>query len=160
MAQLTRKQKLFICQCFAEFKSHDQIIREFEQEFGFRVYKSRLMYYSHESKWPDLIQDLREAWTKGLVKEAIANKRMRLRMLQKVYDEAMAPAYAGTDKESGKDKFTFTPSAAVSALSQAQDEVEGKQMRVTGSDGGAVKFKVVWDDYDGFGNGDNGDKKS
>lgn len=141
MPALSHDQKLFICQRLAEFRSIRDVVKDFNERFGVWIFHGQVDYYQTKEKWKAIIDQLRDNFAKELTKDAIANKRVRLRMLQQVYDEAMDKAYSGTDK-SGRDKFVFSPMAAVAAVRQAQEEVEGRKVRLAGHDG--EELKISW----------------
>ena len=140
--KLTHKHKVFICQKLAECESLEGVIGAFEQEFGERIFKSRVIYYRDAPKWSGLIRELHEKWLAGLTEEIMAKKRIRLRRLDAVYQKSMESAFAGCD-QFGNEKHTFSPTGAVSAIKQAQEEVEGRKVRLAGHDGKGLKLSLA-----------------
>lgn len=139
---LTARQKHFICKRLAQFDSIPKVIKAFEDVFGEKLYNSRVIYYRDSPTWAKLIQDLRDAWNEKAVDEIMSSKRIRLQRLDEVYTEAMKQAFAGCDKF-GNEKYTFSPMGAVAALKQAQEETEGRKVRLAGHDGQQLKLSLT-----------------
>jgi len=124
MAALTKAQKVELCQALAQFWESKQIKEHFRKTHEIELTDRQLSYYRHESEeWKELTKALRERFLDGITEVAIAHKRVRLQVMQD-----RIPGAALKD--------------VVKAVRQAQLEVEGNKVKVTGHDDGPVVFKL------------------
>lgn len=126
MARLNADQKQELAQLIAERKTYDAIVKYFKDIHSLTIFKSQIVQYMRAEKWAPVIQEKREAWDKDLSSEYLASKRNRLIALEEARASAMEGGFTGTDKESGKEIHKNAPAAAVAAVKQAQEEIEGK----------------------------------
>ena len=129
MAKLDADKKQELVQLIAERKTQLAIVKHFKDKHGLIVHEGQIQQYKKSPKWIPVIREKREAWDKELSSEYLASKRNRLEALEKARISAMEGGFTGTDKESGKQIFKNSPAAAVAAIRQAQEEIEGTKIR-------------------------------
>ena len=98
MAALNNEIKAFIVQSLACFDSPTQVATAVRDSFG--VVVSRQQVEAHDptrksskglaKRWVTLFEDTRSGFREEMVKEPIANRSVRLRALQRMFDEAEA----------------------------------------------------------------------
>jgi len=143
MARLNADQKQELAQLLAERKTWNAIVKYFKDNHGLTVHKGQIKQYKNAPKWQTVIREKREAWDRTLSSEYLASKRNRLRALEEARASAMEPGFAGTTKD-GRDIYKNQPAAAVAAVKQAQEEIEGKKLRHehSGPDGGPIDIRL------------------
>ena len=119
MGQLKKEEKEKLCQMCAEFTSYSEIIKYFKEVFNQHIDNQQIAYYKRTEPWKDIILKIREIWNKGIAEEPFANKRERMKALQKVHDKSM-------------EKDTFHPGPAATTLKLAQEEMEGRKFHLLG----------------------------
>jgi len=98
MAALNNEIKAFIVQSLACFDSPTQVATAVRDGFG--VVVSRQQVETHDptrksskglaKRWVTLFEDTRSSFREEMVKEPIANRSVRLRALQRMFEEAEA----------------------------------------------------------------------
>lgn len=141
VVRLTRKQKFRLCTMIAEYFTYAEIRKAFRKE-KLKVNDELIAYYKRTPKWKALIEQLREEWTKAVAEESMSNKRVRLRRLDAAYARAMEWQVTGMDKL-GNPIEKCNPGAAVAALRQAQEEMEGKGLKIAAGKGAVLEIRYV-----------------
>jgi hypothetical protein len=116
--KLTDEQKIWLVQRAAAFESAGTIIKSLQQEFGITLCRAAVHYYNPNTctgkrlsaKWKTLFYETRKAIIAGGMEIGVANKRVRLRRLETMAQDAMdggdfnsaAKALAQAARETGR----------------------------------------------------------
>lgn len=125
--KLSADEQTQVCQWLAEMYNSQEVADFVEERYHISITESNVRTsYLHSPKWKPIIAALREDFLSNLNKIPIANKSVRLKYLQKVYKEAMTWRVAAYSRD-GIAIEKLKVGAAIQAISQAQDEIEGKR---------------------------------
>jgi hypothetical protein len=95
--QLTTEQKIYLVQRVAAFDSTRAVIKSMQEEFGIKLSRCSVHYYNPNThtgqrcaeKWKTLFYETRKAIIAGGMEIGVANKRVRLRRLETMAQDAM-----------------------------------------------------------------------
>jgi len=135
MAKLTEPQKLFIVKALACFDSPTRVANSFREEFGIELSRAQVAKYDPTkaaggemaAKLIVVFDETRKAFKEGAGEVPIANKAVRLRSLNRMFEKA-----------EGQGNMVF----AAQMLEQAAKEVGGmftNRRELTGAEGGPIQ---------------------
>lgn len=92
--KLTGEQIAFILQGLAEFEGQDTIVAEFKDAFPDQsICQQGVSHYNCSPEFAPEIKKLRDKWREDLESVPIANKKVRLKALDKVFKELMGEGH-------------------------------------------------------------------
>ena len=124
-----RAKRLQVCIWSAGMKTIGQIVKLYNEKFDDETNNKLIWRIRHTKKWAQVISYLRGRFLKDLIAIPIANKAIRLKYLQKIYDEAMTERITKTG-EFG-DVWALQVGAATKAIEAARTEIEGSKPSVS-----------------------------
>ena len=153
------RHKRFFCQCLAEFMPPQELaavtLEKFAEDFREKIAEIgtegflkwvyyRIEYYAYHpdaKKWQDLTRTMRAKWLADIESISLANRKVRIAELKKLYQLVMTRLQAGKEAGGAVDPFGMAKltKEASALLDQIQDETGQKITRskseVTGEDG-------------------------
>jgi len=130
MARLDLAQKRELCWLIAGRMSTHKILDHFLEKYSIEILPGQIYQYKNglnSNKWPKLIEEFRAKYDAAVEECHFSSKRNRLNALYKAYEIAES-------KEDAK--------GMVMAVAQAQKEMEGTKIQLTGKDGEEFSFNI------------------
>ena len=130
MAALDNGQKRELCWLIASRLPAGKIVAHFLEKYSIEVSRLQVSQYKtgkNSKKWVNLIEQFREEYDAAVAECHFSSKRNRLNALYKAYEVA----------ELKKDA-----KGMVMAVAQAQKEMEGTKIQLTGKDGEEFSFNI------------------
>lgn len=112
---LSRKEQVKVAQWLGDFEEDSVILQRIQNDFGKSFSQSGLDNYRTNKRWKKVVEFFRNRAFRKLGDVPIANKRVRLQRLEKIFQSALA-------------HFEYMPTAkadALAALREARREMEG-----------------------------------
>jgi len=121
---LTSDEQVKVVVWIAQFKTPTEVVNLIKEKFKktIRIQSVYEVYFKGD-KWQDLITQERERYLSEVSKVPIANKRVRLERLEKIYEEAMAWSVKTINQWGVVEEQQL--GAAIQALDKARVEIEG-----------------------------------
>lgn len=129
--KLTRDEQLQVCVWFAEMRDLGQIDELVQSRFGKKLSKVALWEYKRRPKWAKVISFLKERFKKNLASIPIANKEVRLKRLERIYELSLTPSLKSRDQFGNIYEIKLGNAAQV--LREARVEMEGEKPLVDNS---------------------------
>lgn len=121
----TRAKKMQLAIWLGELRSYREVARLFKETYGTYLDHHAVWRFAHSKKNAPLIAYLKRSFVENLSKIPIANKAVRLRYAQAVYEEAMTERQTG-ETLSGEPLFSVDTKAALGAIKEAREELSKK----------------------------------
>ena len=123
---LSPDEQAQVCQWFAMFHNACQIEVMLLEKYDRTVSHQNLdKIYRKGKKWKPVIKKLRESFLADINKIPIANKAVRVKRLEKIYEEAMTWCNTSYSEWGTVEKLALK--AALSSLAEARKEIEGEK---------------------------------
>lgn len=130
--KLSSAEQIQLCQWLAEFKKPSEIEELCSVNFKKKIAHSTIIQnYKDSDKWKPLITKMRKKFLDAVMEEPIANKKVRLQRLGKIYNEAMTWYTASISQFGTVEKLEL--GAALGALRDARVEMEGEKPLIDAS---------------------------
>lgn len=142
MPKLTPVERLQVVRWLIERRGQVEIVGLVKEAFKKDIRRESIWLYEHGNKWGPIIRRGRAQFDLALAKIPIANKSVRLRILNKAAIEGTRWHFNGTDP-AGKKKYKMNIGAAVAACDKARVEMEGDKPGIVVGDGGKVVFQDI-----------------
>jgi len=130
VARLNEAQKRELCWFIAARKTTAEIAQHFLEKYSIEVTPQQVYSYKNglnSKKWPKLIEEMRDRYDRAVDECHFSSKRNRLDALLKAYEVAEGKGDAR---------------GMVMAVAQAQKEMEGTKLQITGKNGEDFQFNI------------------
>lgn len=120
---LEREEQLQVAVWLAVMKRPTQVVKLVKDEFDKDISRQSIWLMANSKRWKPIILWMRNRMLANLLRIPIANKVIRLKNYQKVYDEAMTESLKSTSEWG--DVWELKLGAALKANELARVEIEG-----------------------------------
>lgn len=133
--KLDDTKRRWVCQKLAEFHTTAEIVDMVKKKYDIDINRHSIGVYMQSPRWKPFIQKYREAYLSRLEDVAIANKRVRLEVIDGVVDrnegikdQIVLSAVAEARKEmEGDGQADHSTNIAIQYNSMSDDEIQKKQ---------------------------------
>lgn len=132
LKKLTLDEQHQVCQWLAEFNKPAEVVTLCKDELDVEISRPAIIGYLKEPRWAKEVQKRRKHFLDHLDEIPIANKALRLKRLEKICEQGMTWYTSSYGQYGNVEKLEL--GTAISAIKQAQTEMEGNKLVLEGGD--------------------------
>jgi len=135
-------RQLQTCMWFAEMNTPSEVAAKVSETYGIQYTRQAAYDLSKLPKWRKVITYLKKKILNDLAATPIANKAIRLKALQGLYETAMTKSLKSQNRYGKIYELKLT--VAIAAIQTAREEMEGKKSSLMNvEDGGKLVFQDI-----------------